>query len=592
MAACCKHYVANSLENWKGHTRHNFDAQVSEKDLNEYYLVPFRTCVESGAAGIMCSYNSVNGIPSCVNKELQQDILRNKWGFDGYLVTDCGALVDTYDTDYGHDYTKDPKDASAQAKNASVDLNCGDTFRKGLLAAYEEGVVDAETITESFRRMATIQFRLGLFDEKDYDPVEAIQMVGSHHSLALEAARQSIVLLKNEDNLLPLEPNLSVALIGPHIFGQEVFLSNYHGDVCSDGGEANFDCMERPVEAFQKIVKNPVTYIQGCHVEGEDLDEIETAVKLAQEADRIILLMGLNVSIEAEELDRVETTLPGLQTRLIQEVLEVAGERTILVLIHGGAMSLGTEILSTSGAILSASYGGIMASQAIVDVIYGHYNPTGKLSATMYPPSYVDEIPLTEMSLTEGPGRTHMYYTGIPEFPFGHGLSYSRWDLEWHKTSEPDVPWILSDDDDSYIRGLRIGVNVTNLGPHIGSQTVLLFWYLAPPPTTTTTTTTRISSSEPKQNNRLRQKLAGFQGTTRPLNVNESEILEFQINLQTFELWQEKEEHEEEGTSTFRVQNGIYFLEARGSNGITISRSIEIQLGNDRFSLSLSTEES
>jgi hypothetical protein len=534
-----------------GHTRHNFDARISEQDLYEYYMVPFRECVDAGAAGIMCSYNAVNGVPACLHKQLLADTLRDSWGFEGYLVTDCGALVDTFE---GHGYTKDAEDASAQAKDATVDVNCGDTFRKGLLTAFQHGEVEPSTITESFKRMATIQFRLGLFDGKHFDPVQAMIIVGSHKSLALDAARQSIVVLKNQEGVLPLNPTLKLVLIGPHIHGKAVFLSNYHGAVCD--GHHNFECMESPVEAIQKMAKQNVTYIQGCHVADDQLDDIETAVAAAQQADRVILLMGLNTSVEQEGMDRLRTTLPGLQTKLVQEVLDVASEKTVLVLVHGGAVSLGSDVIARSGAILSASYGGEMAAQALADVLFGLYNPTGKLAATMYPASFVDEIPLTEMSLTAGPGRTHIYYTGIPEFAFGHGLSFSKWDLEWHNVLE--VPMVLTDDREV----LRVSVNVTNRGPLRGSQNVLLFWH-------------------PRDlRHRIREKLAGFQGTTL-LEIDQSEILEFQVSLQLFELWQEEEE---EGGG-FRADNGIYDLEARGSNGVVIVHSVRIQLDNEPVSI-------
>ena len=556
VAACCKHYIANSLENWMGHTRHNFDALVSDTDLNEYYMVPFHECVKAGVAGIMCSYNSVNGIPACLHNELLKETLRDRWEFDGYLVTDCGALVDTFE---GHGFTKDSKDASAQAKDATVDVNCGDTFEKGLLVAFQNGEVEPLTITESFRRMATIQFRLGLFDGKKYDPDQAIHTVGSHKNLALEAARQSIVLLKNQDRLLPLDPTLKLVLIGPHVLGKEVFLSNYHGDVCA-GGQHDFDCLESPVEVFQRVTKQSVMYVEGCHVADEDLDEIEKAVTFAQQAERVVLLMGLDKSVEAEELDRMQTTLPGLQRKLIRKVLDVAAEKTVLVLVHGGAIALGSQVIAMSGAMLSASYGGVMASQALADVIFGEYNPTGKLAATMYPPSFVDELPLTEMSLTAGPGRTHIYYSGNVEFAFGHGLSYSQWEIEWQSNNDVDLPLVLTDGQES----LQVSVNVTNRGPLSGSQNILLFW------------------RPPEHHTRIRQKLVGFNGTGL-LDVNQSQVLDFQVSVRLFELWDE-DEH------VFRAKDGIYDLEARsGSNDgaaavVTIIKSVQVNVGNEWFS--------
>jgi beta-D-xylosidase 4 len=529
VAACCKHFVGNSLENWMGHTRHNFDARISEADLHNYYYRPFQECVQAGAVGVMCSYNAVNGSPACLNDDLLKKTLREKWAFDGYLVTDCGALADTIT---GHGAAKDPVDSSAKAKNASVDVNCGDVFRNGLLQAYQEGLVQESTITDSFRRLARIQFRLGLFDEKKYQPGRAIKTVGSHDSLALEAALQSIVLLKHQEGILPIDPNQRIAVIGPHVFGREVFLSNYHGDVCPNS-DSNYTCIESPVEALSKIAHNPINATLGCHVADTDLNEIDKAVDSAKQADRVVLLVGLDQTQEREEKDRTETSLPGLQQELVHAILRVASEKTIIVLVHGGAISLGDDTIDEAPAILSASYGGQLASRALAQVLFGRYNPTGKLAATMYRASYVDEIPLTEMGLNVGVGRTHMYYTGSPEFVFGHGLSYSNWGIEWNQA---ESRFRL---DATTRSSLKVDINVTNLGPTKGSQNVLLFW-------------------RPGESSRVRQMLAGFQGTSL-LDVGKSEVLEFKIDYQTFAMWQENI-----GSSI--TVAGMYELEARASN--------------------------
>ncbi len=548
VAACCKHFVANSLESWMGHTRHNFDARVSEADLQNYYFKPFQECVQAGAAGVMCSYNAINGVPACIHSDLLDTTLRQSWGFMGYLVTDCGALVDTIT---GHGAAKDPVDASAKAKRATVDVNCGDIFQEGLLAAYQAGLVQDSTIVDSFRRLARIQFRLGLFDPKEYRPDDAISLVGSHSQLALEAARQSIVLLKNTHNILPFDQNQKIAMIGPHIYGKDVFLSNYHGEVCPDDTGTSYDCMTTPVEVFSKATNHFINTTLGCHVDDSDLDEIDKAVEIAKEADIVVLLVGLSQRQEREEKDRTETVLPGLQQELINAVLNVACNKTVIAMIHGGAISLGHNILSKSAAILSASYGGMQGAQALADVMFGRYNPSGKLAATMYPASYVQDIPLTEMGLNVGVGRTHMYYSGTPEFSFGHGLSYSTWTIDWAKNeSTIDEPsWALHNSRSS----LMLQVNVTNVGPMKGSQNVLLFWRLP-------------------GNDRVRQKLAGFQGTG-VLDVGESAALKFEISYQTFALWSEE-------IGSFLPDVGLYELEFRTSSGV-LRHFVRVSLPTD-----------
>ena len=266
VGACCKHYVANSLEHWYNYSRHNFDAHISDEDLHDYYFPPFEECSKT-AVGVMCSYNAVNGQPACANPWLLNDVLREKWNFSGYLVTDCGALGDVV---YGHHYAVDGTQAAAMAKNASVDVNCGngEYFPNGLLRAYKEKWVEESTIRQSFQRMATIQFRLGLFDaskKEQSNPVHDIESIGSphHKQLALEAALQGIVLLQNKNNLLPLDPTLKkkIAIIGPHLNATSALLSNYHGAACgcsSDGSIKRDDsCIETPFQAIARTVKFP-----------------------------------------------------------------------------------------------------------------------------------------------------------------------------------------------------------------------------------------------------------------------------------------------------------------------------------------------
>jgi beta-D-xylosidase 4 len=545
VAAACKHFVANSLEDWQGHSRHNFDAHISLQDLHTYYLAPFQACVQANAQGVMCSYNAVNGIPSCTNEWLLKDILRDAYNFTGYLVTDCGALDDVV---RGHHYAIDAAQASALAMNATVDVNCGngEYYPEGLLQAYCDGWVEASTIQASFARLATIQFRLGLFDAKDYHPDDDIGVVGSHDDLALEAALQSIVLLQNRDGLLPLSSNHPrLALIGPHIHAREVLLSNYHGSKCGCGDDSDtYNCIDTPLQALQKKTQHTIRGVQGCHVSGNDLDEIDLATQAAQDADVVILIVGLDQSQESEGRDRNETTLPGLQIELIQSVLQVASTKTILVVISGGAVALGQNILDQTPAILSAPYGGQAASQALAQVLFGDYNPTGKLAATMYPPSFVDDLPLTEMGLQVGVGRTHMYYQGTPEFAFGYGLSYSKWHLEW-ADHEHKLDLALWDTGPP----IKVEVRVANTGPLEGSQTVLFFWR-------------PISHRKA-----INQKLIGFQGTRR-LEVGQEEVLTFQIQPTDFALWSDTR-------NATVVSSGTYQLEARASD-VQVNRTLQI----------------
>lgn len=265
---------------------------------------------------------------------------------------------------------------------------------------------------------------MGLFDAKDYHPDDDIGVVGSHDNLALEAALQSIVLLQNRNGLLPLSSNYPhLVVIGPHIHAREILLSNYHGSKCGCGDDSDtYYCIETPLQALQKKTQHIIQGVQGCHVSGNNLDEIDLATQAAKDADVIILMVGLDQSQEREGRDSNEMTLPGLQPELIQSVLQVASTKTILVVISGGAVALGQNILHQMPAILSAPYGGQAASQALAQVLFGDYNPMGELAATMYPFSFVDNLPLTERGLRVGVGRTHMHYQGTPKFAFGYGM--------------------------------------------------------------------------------------------------------------------------------------------------------------------------
>lgn len=434
-------------------------------------------------------------------------------------------------------------------KNASVDVNCGSVYQESLLKAYSEGQVEEVTINESFQRMARIQFRLGLFDstkkgndnpEIDISSIDTPQ----HQQLALEAALQSIVLLQNKNNLLPLDMNKekSLAVIGPHGDAHQVFQGNYYGVRCGCPGDTDrYSCIESPLQAIKRKVKFPdqVKSVKGCNVADSDIMDIDKAKELAQNSDFVILFLGLDQDLESEGHDRYETTLPGLQPKLMESVLSVAGNNTIIVLIHGGIVSLG-EGRSKAGAILSTGYGGQAASSAITSVLFGEYNPTGKLATTVYPPSFVHQLPLTEMGLRVGVGRTYMYYSGKAEFTFGHGLSYSQWQLDWVHDAGDNL---MSERRDTFStlklfdsKPTLLKVSVQNLGPHTSgsSQTILLFWR---PTYLNKKGKTRDFASIGKDGKRkIRQKLIDFQESSL-LHVGQSEEVEFQLNWNDFALW-------------------------------------------------------
>ncbi|XP_040384644.1 probable beta-D-xylosidase 2 [Oryza brachyantha] len=427
LAACCKHFTAYDLDNWSGTDRFHFNAVVSRQDLEDTFNVPFRACVVDGrAASVMCSYNQVNGVPTCADGDFLRGTIRGKWGLAGYIVSDCDS-VDVFYSD--QHYTRTREDAVAATLRAGLDLDCGP-----FLAQYTEGAVaqrkvgDAD-IDAAVTNTVTVQMRLGMYDG---DP--AAQPFGhlgpqhvctpAHQELALEAARQSVVLLKN-DRVLPLAPatHRSVAVVGPHSEATVAMIGNYAGKPCK---------YTTPLQGIGRYAAQTV-HQAGCTDVActGNTQPIAAAVDAARRADATIIVAGLDQKIEAEGLDRASLLLPGRQAELISSVAKASKGPVILVLMSGGPIDIGfAQNDRKIAGILWAGYPGQAGGQAIADVIFGHHNPGGKLPVTWYPQDYLQKVPMTNMAMRANPakgypGRTYRFYTGPTIHPFGHGLSYT-----------------------------------------------------------------------------------------------------------------------------------------------------------------------
>lgn len=533
ITACCKHFIANSLEQWKNDTRYDFDAEVPNADLHNYYLPPFRSCVQEGRSkGVMCSYNAVtvpgvfNNVPSCSNDWLLQTTLRDSWRFDGYVTSDCGAVSDECKPEPAGHGLYNCTVATAKSIQAGTDVDCGPIYANGIGAAVAAGILTPAEVDVSFGRLTAIQMQLGLFDNNKADqPYFNLGLddidTPAHQQLALEAAQQALVLLKNDKGVLPLAPGAKIAIVGPHYNATQLLLSNYHGSRCA-AGKNDFSCIVSPMLAIAAAngASGSVTGAAGCSVAGTSTSNIAAAVAVAAAADVVILAVGIDDSQEREGLDRVITTLPGVQTQLVAEVLKLKKPKTIVAMFNGGALSLGS-IKDAAPAIVAANYGGEAGGLALADVLFGRYNPSGKLAATMYPSDYVNQIPLTEMGLTVGPGRTHMFYTGTPEFPFGAGLSYTDWAMSWADhdaaAAAPELRFALSSPGASPVTSLQI--KLRNAGGRPGRQTVLLFW-----------------RPKGQRGTKLRQKLVGYRGTGAPLHPGQTATLTFEFGLDTLAM--------------------------------------------------------
>ncbi len=423
-SACAKHFAVHSGPEKE---RHTFDAQATAKDMEETYLPAFRAAVqEGGVEEVMGAYNRTNGEPCCASETLLQKTLREKWGFTGHVVSDAGALRDIHEH---HGVTATAAESAALALRNGCDLNIGSTYRS-LPEALEEGLVSEEEIRRAAVRLFTTRMKLGLFDpecEFNRIPYEENDSP-AHRLLSLEAARRSVVLLKN-DGLLPLERSKlrTVGVIGPTADLRTVLAGNYHGTASEY--VTNLEGIREAAGdrgAGQDGIR--VLYSEGCHLWKDRMDSharpgdrISEAVTVARHSDVVILCVGLDASLEGEGegRDKTDLLLPESQRRLMEAVCAV-GTPVVLVLNAGSAIDL-SGIEEHCSAILDCWYSGAQGGRALAEILFGEVNPSGKLPVTFYHDGTLPDFRDYRMK-----GRTYRYLEGEPLYPFGYGLSYSR----------------------------------------------------------------------------------------------------------------------------------------------------------------------
>lgn len=452
--------------------RHSFDARVSQKDLRETYLPAFKECIkEGGAASVMGAYNRTNGEPCCASYTLIQKILRDEWGFDGYFVSDCGAIKDIHD---GHKVTNTPEESAALAVNAGCDLCCGMEF-KSLVNAVKQGLISEEAIDRAVRRLFKARFQLGMFDPPERVPYAQIPYevndCEEHRKLALEMARESMVLLKNEGGLLPLKKDLkAIAVIGPNADSKKVLLGNYNG------------MPSKYVTALEGIrakvsPQTRVYYAKGCELTDtevsywgqEPVSGFAEALATAQRADVVIMCLGLSPELEGEEGDAAKSTaggdrtsldLPNIQEELLKAICAI-GKPVVLVLFSGSPVAINWAQENVP-AILQAWYPGEEGGTAIADVLFGDYNPGGRLPVTFV--KSVDQLPpFTDYSMR---GRTYRYMEDEPLYPFGYGLSYTTFEYSNLKLSAQVI---------EAGEPLTVSVDVKNIGNMAGDEVVQMY---------------------------------------------------------------------------------------------------------------------
>ncbi|MGN0429997.1 MAG: glycoside hydrolase family 3 C-terminal domain-containing protein [Acetatifactor sp.] len=467
-AACAKHFAVHSGPE---DIRHSFNAVASKQDMAETYLPAFKACVqEAGVEAVMGAYNRTNGAPCCGNKELLQDTLREKWGFEGHVVSDCWAIKDFHE---GHKVTDTPVESVAMAMNNGCDLNCGNLFHY-LKQAVEEGLVKESRLDEALVNLFTTRMKLGVFDEKGQNPFDEIpySVVDSKpmQELNLKAAEKCVVLLKNEGGLLPLDKKAykTVGVIGPNANNRRALVGNYEGTASR---------YITVLEGLQDYLGDDVRVVtsEGCHLchtksqnLGMEDDRISEVKGVCDESDIIIAVMGLDSGLEGEEGDegnefasgdKPNLELPGLQQHVL-ETIYASGKPVVLVLLSGSALAVNWADEHVP-AILQGWYPGAQGGKAIAEILFGEKNPEGKLPVTFY--RSTDELPaFTDYSMKN---RTYRYMQSEALYPFGYGLSYTDFTYSDVKASAEKVG----------ADGVDITATVTNSGKTAGTETVQVY---------------------------------------------------------------------------------------------------------------------
>ena len=420
-AACAKHFAAHSGPEA---VRHQFDARVSEKDLNETYLPAFETLVKEGRVeAVMGAYNRVNGEPACGSETLLKKILREKWGFQGHVVSDCWAISDFHNF---HHVTDTAPESAALAMQNGCDVNCGNTYLH-ILEALKEGLVTEDQIRLAATRLMATRFRLGLFGKTPFDDISPLENdTDAHDARALKAAEKGMVLLKN-DGLLPLSKKKikTIAVIGPNADSRAALYGNYAGASSRyvtylEGVRAYMGDSARVLYAVgSALMKDRIDAL------AQQNDRLAEAVCAAKNADVAIVVLGLDATVEGEAPDdsngdaagdKQDLELPACQRALLDAVIQT-GTPVITILAVGSALRV-TE----GNAILWAGYAGQAGGTALCRLLFGEVSPSGRLPVTFYR-DVSELLPFEDYAMA---GRTYRYFTGEALYPFGFGLSYTR----------------------------------------------------------------------------------------------------------------------------------------------------------------------
>ena len=436
-AACAKHFAVHSGPEA---VRHEFNAEVSEKDLRETYLYAFEKLAEAGVQGVMGAYNRVNGEPACASSRLM-DILYNEWNYDGYFVSDCWAIRDFHTR---HMVTSTAEESAALAIKSGCDINCGNTYIHAMKAV-QSGLLEEEYVDRSAAKAMEIRLKLGMGAKTEYDDISFdVIDCDEHNAVSLEIAQKSMVLLKN-DGILPLDKSRikTIGVIGPNADSRAVLYANYCG--------TSSRCVTF-LEGIREQFDGRIYFSEGCHLYNDrceslalPYDRLSEAEEVAENSDVVILCVGLDATLEGEEGDtgnsyasgdKPDLELPKSQQMLIERVIK-AGKPTIIVLAAGSCVNVGTDKMN---ALIDAWYPGAMGGRALADIIFGNISPSGKLPVTFY--ESAERLPDFEDYSMQG--RTYRYARDNIIYPFGYGLTYSECKVESLTFSDGKAVCIVS----------------------------------------------------------------------------------------------------------------------------------------------------
>lgn len=470
MLACVKHFAAYGAP-VAGRDYNTVD--MSERFFREYYLPPYEAAVQAGAATVMTSFNDYDGVPATGNKYLLDQILRKEWGFQGFVVTDYTSINEMVN----HGVAANDKEAGELAANAGVDMDLqGGVYQRYLKQSVLEGKVSRKQIDEAVRRVLRLKFELGLFDDPykfcNTEREKATLLSPEHRNAAREVARKSIVLLKNEKNVLPLKMGGRIALIGPLGDNKTELIGNWNG-----AGNYN-DCVSL-LEGMRATTN--VQFAKGCNIEGADRKGFDEALRIAREADVIVVAVGEHAMMSGEAASRAHIGLPGVQEELVLELCKT-GKPVVVVLMNGRPLAI-PAIAEKADAILETWWLGTEAGNAIADVLFGAYNPSGKLPMTF--PRSEGQLPIYyNFKSTGRPFDPNSKWTSkyideanSPQWPFGFGLSYTTFTYSEPKASWNETPANLNSGEKKgrLTPSLTVKVTVSNTGKVAGEEVAQLY---------------------------------------------------------------------------------------------------------------------